>query len=853
MSSIQLSVIDNNNVIVRLDRGVAGPPGPGVAPGGTTGQVLVKASNTNYDTEWSNVGAGNVVGPVSSTDNAVARFNGTTGELLQNSLVTVGDDGEVAGVAYLDFQNNPGVSPTDPGSLYWDNSDGVKTLNLIMDGDVTQQIGQETYYRVKASAAITNGQVVMFTGSLGNSGIITAAPATGLTAATAYAVMGVATEDIPLNGFGYITAFGEVHGVNTSAFTDGQILYLDPAVVGGLTATAPTAPNPKVQVAAVVHAANNGQLFVRPSFGGKLGQFEGDVQITSPAGGQLLAYDATNAYWKNITLTDGTAISISETAGGAITIANTAPDQVVSLTGGGTTSISGTYPNFTITSSDQYSGTVTSVGLSMPSIFTVTGSPVTTSGTLAAALATQTAKYVFAAPNGADGTPTFRALLASDIPALSYAPQTSGTSILYGNGSGGFSNVTVGTGLSFTGGTLSSTVSGTVTSVALSLPNIFSVSGSPVTTSGTLSAALASQTANTFLAAPNGTAGAPTFRTLVAADIPALSYAPQTSGTSILYGNGSGGFSNVTVGSGLSFSGGTLTATSSGGSVTSVGMTVPTGLTVTGSPITTSGTFAVTFTAGYSIPTTASQSNWDTAYTQRLQWDGGATGLTASTGRTSLGATTVGSNMFTLTNPSAVTFPRFNADNTVSALDAATFRTAIGAGTGSGTVTSVALTMPTGFAVTGSPVTGSGTLAVTTTLNGIVKGDGSALTAVAAPTGAIVGTTDTQTLTNKTFTGFTETVFTITDGASVDINPANGTIQVWTLGANRTPTATSFAAGQSVTLLIADGTAFAVTWSTIGVVWTGGSAPTLPTSGYGVIELWKVGTTVYGAYVGAVA
>ena len=749
MSSIQLSVIDNNNVIVRLDRGVAGPPGPGVAPGGTTGQVLVKASNVEYDTEWSNVGTGDVVGPASSTDNSVARFNGTTGKLIQNSLVTVGDDGEVANVAFVDFQNNPGVFPTDPGSLYWDNSDGVKTLNLIMEGDVTQQIGQETYYRVKASAAITNGQVVMFTGSLGNSGIITAAPATGLTAATAYAVMGVATEDIPLNGFGYITAFGEVHGVNTSAFTDGQILYLDPTVAGGLTATAPTAPNPKVQVAAVVHAASNGQLFVRPSFGGKLGQFEGDVQITSPAGGQLLAYDATNAYWKNITLTDGTAISISETAGGAITIANTAPDQIVSLTGGGTTSISGTYPNFTITSADQYSGTVTSVGLSMPSIFTVTGSPVTTSGTLAAALTTQTAKYVFAAPNGADGTPTFRALLASDIPALSYAPQTSGTSILYGNGSGGFSNVTIGSGLSFTGGTLSSTAGG--------------------------------------------------------------------------------------------------------GSVTSVGMTVPTGLTVTGSPITTSGTFAVTFTTGYSIPTTASQSNWDTAYTQRLQWDGGATGLTASTGRTSLGATTVGSNLFTLTNPSAVTFPRFNADNTVSALDAATFRTAIGAGTGNGTVTSVALTMPTGFAVTGSPVTGSGTLAVTTTLNGIVKGDGSALTAVTAPTGAIVGTTDTQTLTNKTFTGFTETVFTITDGASVDINPANGTIQVWTLGANRTPTATSFAAGQSVTLLIADGTAFAVTWSTIGVVWTGGSAPTLPTTGYGVIELWKVGTTVYGAYVGAVA
>jgi hypothetical protein len=139
------------------------------------------------------------------------------------------------------------------------------------------------------------------------------------------------------------------------------------------------------------------------------------------------------------------------------------------------------------------------------------------------------------------------------------------------------------------------------------------------------------------------------------------------------------------------------TTTSGGGgsgTVTSVDMTVPTGLAVSGNPITTSGTLAVTYAAGYSIPTTASQTNWDSAYTQRLQWDGGSTNLVASTGRTSLGGTTVGSNMFTLVNPSAITFPRFNADNTVSALDAASFRTAIGAGTGSGTVTSVTGTSP---------------------------------------------------------------------------------------------------------------------------------------------------------------
>ena len=67
--------------------------------------------------------------------------------------------------------------------------------------------------------------------------------------------------------------------------------------------------------------------------------------------------------------------------------------------------------------------------------------------------------------------------------------------------------------------------------------------------------------------------------------------------------------------------------------------------------------------------------------------DGGTGASDASTARTNLGSSTVGSNFFTLPNPSAVTFPRINADNSVSTLDAASFRTAIGAG--GGTVTSV--------------------------------------------------------------------------------------------------------------------------------------------------------------------
>lgn len=117
------------------------------------------------------------------------------------------------------------------------------------------------------------------------------------------------------------------------------------------------------------------------------------------------------------------------------------------------------------------------------------------------------------------------------------------------------------------------------------------------------------------------------------------------------------------------------------GTVTSVDITVPTGLSVTGNPITTSGTLAISLTSGYSIPTTTNQTNWSTAYTDRLKWDGGSTGLDAATGRTSLGATTVGGNVFTLTNPGVTSWIRMNSDNTVTARSAANTRTDLGLGT----------------------------------------------------------------------------------------------------------------------------------------------------------------------------
>jgi hypothetical protein len=138
--------------------------------------------------------------------------------------------------------------------------------------------------------------------------------------------------------------------------------------------------------------------------------------------------------------------------------------------------------------------------------------------------ATTLAKYAFIGPTSTSGAPSFRALVAGDIPALSYAPQTSGTAILYGNGSGGFSSVTIGTGVSFVAGTLSATGSGgTVTSVTGTAPVVSSGGTTPDISmdaaSTSVNGYLTSTDWNTF----NGKQPAGTYVTTVTGTAPVVS------------------------------------------------------------------------------------------------------------------------------------------------------------------------------------------------------------------------------------------------------------------------------------------------------------------------------------------
>ena len=319
---------------------------------------------------------GDVVGPASATDNAIARFDTTTGKLIQNSTVTVSDAGVVDGVThmndvdYIDFDTTYATT-LGAGQLGWNGND---TLGLgMIGGNVIQHIGEDVFFYVKASATITKGQLCMFTGAVGSSGVLTAAPSTAIPFAEA--IIGVAAENIANNAFGLVQSVGTLRGVDTSAFLDGDVLYYNSAVTGGFTKTFPTS-GPIVIAAAVAKAGSGGSgvLTIRISFQTRV---TAGTAMSVTQGNDVVTINNTGV----TSAVAGTGISVSG-ATGAVTITNTAPDQTVAITAGTGISVSGTYPSFTVgnTGVTALTGTASqvtvsastgSVTLSLPSTINV--------------------------------------------------------------------------------------------------------------------------------------------------------------------------------------------------------------------------------------------------------------------------------------------------------------------------------------------------------------------------------------------------------------------------------------------------------------------------------------------------
>jgi len=258
------------------------------------GNLTGTASHATVADSANSVAGANVTGQVAN-----ALVAGTVYTNAQPNITSVGTltslaiAGNITGPDVMSFDTANGTGTLTTGQLSWDTAE--QTLSLGMNNSVTQQIGLETYILIKASSAITNGQVVMFTGASGDN--VQAAPANVAVAGfRAGYVLGVATQDIANNGTGYITSFGKVRGLNTNAYNVGDLLWLDPTVVGGMTATQPSAPNYQIQIATVTKKSGGDgqiQVIIRPE--PQLKDIS-DVTITTPSAGQALVYNGSNVW-----------------------------------------------------------------------------------------------------------------------------------------------------------------------------------------------------------------------------------------------------------------------------------------------------------------------------------------------------------------------------------------------------------------------------------------------------------------------------------------------------------------------------------------------------------------------------
>jgi hypothetical protein len=456
--------------------------------------------------------------------NLGAAASGANSDITSMSGIT----GGISTPDFIQFDTTATVTDAT-GKLYYDNADQFQTLAFQMNGAVIQHVGESQYYRVKCSGSITKGQVVMFAGTLGSSGGLVGAAATGLSPLQADYVLGLAAESGVNNDWITITAFGEVKQLDTTGgaevWAQGDELYYNPLVTGGLTKTKPTTPAAIVKVAAVVNVGvSNGILFVRPTYGSVLGGTDGNVNFTSLASGNTLIYDAVAGVWENANLTDGTGISITEGPGsitiantgvtsaiagtgisvssatGDVTFTNTAPDQTVSLTGGTGISTSGTYPNFTITNT-----------LPDQTVSLTAGTGISTSGTYPNFTITNTAP--------------------DQVVSLTGAGTTSVT--------GTYPNFTITSNDQYVGTVTS--VSGTGTVNGISLSGTVTSSGS-LTLGGTLTGVdLTSQVTGTLPIANGGTG-----QTTASAAFNALS--PVTSTGDLIIGNGANSSTRLPIG-----------------------------------------------------------------------------------------------------------------------------------------------------------------------------------------------------------------------------------------------------------------------------------------------------------------
>jgi hypothetical protein len=181
--------------------------------------------------------------------------------------------------------------PTGNATQYLDGA-GTPTAFPVL-GQADRVI---TEVRNTTGATVVKGTVVYLSGASGGKATIQKAQANA--ESTSSGTFGVIQSNINNNSNGYAVVIGTVLGLNTSSYTEGQVLWLSPTVAGGFTSTKPVAPNHAVYVAIVTLAATNGTIEVKVQNGYEIDELH-DVLITSKANNDAIVYDSASGLWKN--------------------------------------------------------------------------------------------------------------------------------------------------------------------------------------------------------------------------------------------------------------------------------------------------------------------------------------------------------------------------------------------------------------------------------------------------------------------------------------------------------------------------------------------------------------------------
>jgi hypothetical protein len=199
------------------------------------------------------------------------------------------------------LSTSPTGTLTNVGQLYFDATN--VTPSIPLNANVTLQIGQEEHIRARNNTGvqINDGQVVYINSAQGNNPTIALANSDSVNTSE---VIGVATENIADNGTGFVTTYGTVNGINTSAFNVGDILYLS-ATNGTITNVVPTPPHNVVKIGVALNDIPNGRIFVKPSQA--IGQ---DTTFAAPYNSNKVAptQRAIGTYVRNITKDTASAL-----------------------------------------------------------------------------------------------------------------------------------------------------------------------------------------------------------------------------------------------------------------------------------------------------------------------------------------------------------------------------------------------------------------------------------------------------------------------------------------------------------------------------------------------------------------